>query len=695
MDGGAIDLAALLAAGTGVGHAAILRNGVASASHGFNPDQLDDVARLCTACVSTADGPTLTQLESLPANPLVTGPPHLQCCANWRLSPQDGEAPVDAFIFGPSAFLLDPARAHMLRAVASLVVEHDRTARRTIELERLHAQAVRASRMLRAATEAENISTALTNLVAELCRYHGATIGRIWKLSMPAGTMREISRFEDDGLDEHSYYRRSAMAPVTTTNSFTAAAIEANEPRWMLYSDVVNPERYAMLGIALSAGLKCQVSYPIWVGDERFGVAMSFTRERHDLALVVDDVAALSDIIRPALYRKVTEERLQLLSLALDGTNDAMLITEAGPIEEPGPRILYANPSFYRMTGYSIEEVLGRSPRFLQGPATDRSVLRQIGARLREGQAARAEIENYRKDGSRFWVEMEITPIADSHGRRINLVSVQRDVTVRRTEQQMMLQSEKLKTIGQLTGGVAHDFNNLLTVITLNLEMALTGLADTDPLQDLLQPAMRAAGRGVELTQQLLSYARRSWLRPRPLAMRDVFDTLRPLLARTLSAHFTLQFAVDPAPVFAMVDPAQLDNALLNLIINARDAMPQGGTIRLDAIAVALASVKEGLRDEMQPGRYVRIRVSDRGTGIPPEAIGRVFDPFFTTKDVGKGTGLGLSMVYGFAKQTGGTAAIVSEPGIGTTVTLFLPVCAPLGQATETGAPASVERSLV
>jgi PAS domain S-box-containing protein len=412
------------------------------------------------------------------------------------------------------------------------------------------------------------------------------------------------------------------------------------------------------------------------VEHQRFGVAMSFTTERDDLDAVIADIAALADTIRPALYRKVTEERLQLLSLSLNATNDAMVITEAADLDAPGPRILYANPSFYRMTGYSEAEVLGNNPRMLQGPGTDPAVARQIGVRLRQNQSVRAELQNYRRDGSSFWVELEITPISDASGRTTHMVAVQRDVTARREEQQILRQTDKLKTIGQLTGGVAHDFNNLLTVVTLNLDMALTGMAEDDPMQELLQPAMRAANRGIDLTAQLLSYARRSWLQPKALPVSELFDSLQPLLKRVVSAQYVLKFRTDSGPVAAMADPGQLDNALLNLVINARDAMPNGGTIRLDAAVVTLQSAQDGLREAMAPGRYMRIEVEDNGVGIPAELLGRVFDPFFTTKDVGKGTGLGLSMVYGFAKQTGGTAAISSEPGRGTTVTLFLPVVA-------------------
>ena len=275
---------------------------------------------------------------------------------------------------------------------------------------------------------------------------------------------------------------------------------------------------------------------------------------------------------------------------------------------------------------------------------------------------------------------LDARPMLDDSGQVTGLYGYCQDITMHKQTELALLRSEKLKSIGQLTGGIAHDFNNLLTVVTLNLEEALDTIPADEPLHDVLQPAMHAAVRGAELTKQLLSYARRAALRPERVQLSDFFGNLRPLLTRTIGKRYDLSLSLHSQGA-AFIDPAQLENAIINLVINARDAMPDGGSIQVSTslATVAAADVLPGrgapdVPDDLAPGRYLRISVADTGTGISPEVLARVFEPFFTTKDVGRGSGLGLSMVYGFAKQSGGQATVSSELGVGTTVRLFLPL---------------------
>lgn len=259
-----------------------------------------------------------------------------------------------------------------------------------------------------------------------------------------------------------------------------------------------------------------------------------------------------------------------------------------------------------------------------------------------------------------------------SHAQRCDTADISgvcQDVTERKRSEQALLQSERLHMMGALTGGVAHDFNNLLTVITLNLEEATASLPSDDSLQEVLQPAMHASLRGAELTRQLLSYAKRVPLRPMPVQPAALLGTLRPLLATALGPRHVLEIVLDDGEVGLWVDPGGLESAILNLLLNARDAMPEGGSIRLEVTS----ELRGGATDALKPGRYVVIAVRDWGTGIPPDVLARVFEPFFTTKGHGQGSGLGLSMVSGFAQQSGGGATIASVAGQGTTVTLHLP----------------------
>ncbi len=240
-----------------------------------------------------------------------------------------------------------------------------------------------------------------------------------------------------------------------------------------------------------------------------------------------------------------------------------------------------------------------------------------------------------------------------------------------RSEEQLA-HSQRLEAVGQLTGGIAHDFNNLLTVVSGNLQLMEAGLADHPELGEIIESALRAVDRGAALTRKLLAFARRQRLMPREVATPQLLADLRQMLQRTLGERISISVECgdDVPAVFA--DPGELDAALLNLALNARDAMPRGGELRISAERSVYAG--DG---ELDPGTYVVFHVADTGAGMPPEVLARALEPFFTTKEAGKGNGLGLSMVYGFVKQSGGRVAIESAPGVGTRVDLHLPARAP------------------
>ncbi len=376
-------------------------------------------------------------------------------------------------------------------------------------------------------------------------------------------------------------------------------------------------------------------------------------------------------------FRDVTESRaataqLRLLEAAVARLNDIVLITEAEPVDDPGPRIVFVNDAFVQRTGYTREEVIGKSPRMLQGPKTQREELDRIRKALSNWQPVRAELINYTKAGEEFWLELDIVPLADAKGWFTHWVSVERDVTERKRTAEQLRQSQRLESVGQLTGGVAHDFNNLLTVILGNAELLheqLLGSGD-EPLTEMI---IAAAQRGADLTQRLLAFARRQPLDPKPVDVNRLAANMEPLLRRTLDEHIDIEFVRGGGLWSALVDPSQLENALLNLCLNARDAMPSGGRLTVEMANAHLSREYADQHADVKPGQYVMLAVSDTGCGIPDDILRRIFDPFFTTKLPGKGTGLGLAMVYGFIKQTGGHVAVYSEVSEGTTVKLYLP----------------------
>jgi PAS domain S-box-containing protein len=297
--------------------------------------------------------------------------------------------------------------------------------------------------------------------------------------------------------------------------------------------------------------------------------------------------------------------------------------------------------------------------------------LPQLAADLRAaglGRAFRSIVES----GSavfEFWYQ----PLTDADGRVTQVIGVGTDITELKAREQALIQAQKMEAVGQLTGGVAHDFNNLLTIILGNTELLEMNLEGLDPeLRRQVELIRNAANRGSELTQRLLAFSRRQPLQPRPVDMARFLSDLGALLKRTLGERITLRtFA--PAQVWQPVaDQGQLANAMINLAVNARDAMPSGGELRIEAENLPREQA-EHCGMALAPGDYVALKVIDAGTGMAPEVARRAFDPFFTTKDVGKGSGLGLSMVYGFTQQSGGQVKLDSEPGRGSTVVLYLP----------------------
>jgi signal transduction histidine kinase len=247
---------------------------------------------------------------------------------------------------------------------------------------------------------------------------------------------------------------------------------------------------------------------------------------------------------------------------------------------------------------------------------------------------------------------------------------LQAEMAERLATEAALRQAQKLEAVGQLTGGIAHDFNNLLTIVIGNLTMASERAGENSPIAPLLHSTLGAAERGTALIQRLLAFARRQRLDPRAVHLGDLIGGIEDLLRRTVGSSVRLEIAADPDLAPALVDANQLELAILNLSINARDAMPCGGTLRIELHNRPLDSTSPV---ELKPGGYVLVSLSDTGTGMDEETLARAFDPFFTTKEVGSGSGLGLSMVQGFALQSGGTVLIQSSPGKGTTVELWLP----------------------
>ncbi|MDB5539202.1 MAG: sensor histidine kinase/response regulator hybrid protein [Devosia sp.] len=342
---------------------------------------------------------------------------------------------------------------------------------------------------------------------------------------------------------------------------------------------------------------------------------------------------------------------------------------------QPDGRVANWNVGAERIKGYSADEIVGQSFARFYTPE-DRAAgepAKALATARREGRYER-EAWRVRKDGTRFLASVVIDAIRDTDGELLGFAKITRDITERAEAQkklelarEQLFQSQKMEAIGQLTGGVAHDFNNLLTVILGSLELLRKRLPDNSSMERLLDNAVEAAQRGSTLTGRMLAFARRQDLTLQPTELQGLVHNMTDLMQRSLGPQIRIETRFPPALPAVLTDPAQLETALLNLAVNARDAMPAGGTLTISATE----QVAEPGSDD---SHYVRLSVRDEGEGMNPETLARAAEPFFTTKGVGKGTGLGLSMVHGLAEQSGGRLTLESEPGLGTTATIYLPV---------------------
>ncbi len=518
--------------------------------------------------------------------------------------------------------------------------------------------------------------------------------------------------------------------------------------------------------------------------------------EEKTLQLEESNRALQSDITG----RKIAAEKLRLLNSAVLQAKESIVITDAR-LDLPGPQIIFINPAFTQMTGYSEADAIGKTPRILQGPRTDKAVLRRLREELARGEAFEGEAVQYRKDGTEYYQEWQIAPLHDDTGKTTHYVAIQRDITERkRVEEELrwktafleaqvdsaldgilvvdnqgkqilrnqrmnelwkippeiaglkddaaqvqfianraknprefaariaylyshpdeisqdeielkdgtildrfsspvrdqagkyygriwtfrditkhrkleaqFRQSQKMEAFGQLAGGVAHDFNNILAVI--QLQAGLLKLQKNLSLQqlDYASEIEKAAERAANLTRQLLLFSRQQAMQPRDLNLKDIVANIAKMLQRTLGDHIQLQFKFSGQPIFIHADSGMIDQILLNLVVNARDAMPRGGNIVIETSAVEFDEVTAAQTVQAQPGLFACLSVSDSGAGISPEILPRIFEPFFTTKEIGKGTGLGLATVFGIVRQHKGWINVCSEIASGSTFRVYLP----------------------
>jgi PAS domain S-box-containing protein len=384
------------------------------------------------------------------------------------------------------------------------------------------------------------------------------------------------------------------------------------------------------------------------------------------------------------------ERRFRLLVQGVTDYAIYMLDTEG--------RVTNWNAGAQRIKGYDLDEIIGEHfSRFYSPEDADAGVPARALETARETGRHETEGWRVRKDGTRFWANAVIDAIRDDDGELIGFAKITRDMSEKRETQlrleesrEQLFRSQKMEALGQLTGGLAHDFNNLLTAILGACDLARRNMGDEERLKRMLDGIRNSAQRGAGITKQLLAFARAQQLEIKPIDLKVFLQDVTTLIRPSVRSNIELITEISDHVWTVQADPGALELALLNLAFNARDAMKDGGTLKITAVNENLDGAPEGLR-----GEYVKLRVSDTGEGMSPEVQGRVFEPFFTTKSFGEGTGLGMSQVFGFANQLGGAVTIQSEVGKGTTFDLYLPVSGGAIPATTTDGDKALGRVLV
>jgi PAS domain S-box-containing protein len=382
---------------------------------------------------------------------------------------------------------------------------------------------------------------------------------------------------------------------------------------------------------------------------------------------LVDHSKVIQCNIRDITARKWAEAERKRLMAAIEQAGEAIVMTDAQGI------IQFVNPAFERTTGYSRKEAVGQNPRILKSGEHDELFYRNLWDTISGGRTWAGRMVNKRKDGTLYTEETTISPVRDASGRIVNYVAVKRDITEHLRLAAQFQQSQKMEAMGRLAGGVAHDFNNMLGVILGYAELALCQVDPAQPLHADLEEILKAANRSTEITRQLLAFDRKQTIIPVALDLNHTVESMLKMLRRLIGEDIDLGWLPEVGVCPIKMDPVQVDQILVNLCVNARDAIADVGKVTIETGNAVFDETYCADHAGFVAGEYVLLAVSDDGCGIDKEILDRIFEPFFTSKGVGQGTGLGLSTVYGIVKQNNGFINVYSEPGKGTTFRIYLP----------------------
>jgi PAS domain S-box-containing protein len=409
------------------------------------------------------------------------------------------------------------------------------------------------------------------------------------------------------------------------------------------------------------------IEYPVVWNNRNIWFLMSVTPLDIENGGAVVSHLDITDRKLTELTIRKSEERLNLLSKAIEQSADIMMITE------PDGTINYINSAYLRITGFSGEEVIGKTPSVNKSGQHDKAFYCNLWETIKSRRIWSGQFINKKKDGELYEEDAVIFPVLDQNGKILNFAKVSRDITEKVRLERQLAMAVKMEAVGRLAGGIAHDFNNLLAAITGFTELAMLETDPNDPLMGYFEEIGKAAKRASDLTRQLLAFSRKQITSPKIINFNEVIKDLYKMISRLILENIELQIKLDPDILPVKIDPGQLEQIIVNLAVNSRDAMPDGGALIIKTEMVKLDEVFCKEFPFVKPGRYVMLSVCDSGVGMEEQMLPHIFEPFFTTKERGTGTGLGLATVYGIVKQSEGYIFVDSSPCKGTLINIYFP----------------------
>lgn len=485
------------------------------------------------------------------------------------------------------------------------------------------------------------------------CMYHYDERRRVVALNTCADSMKQCEIAHPQSLDE------------LATTEIWGEAVRQKKPF------IMNEHRATRAAEGTHPGRDGEprnfLAIPLFADEEIVAVVGVGNKESDYDETDVQQLFLLMD----ATWRIVETKRLEAvqrrLATAVENAAEAVLITDVDGIIE------YVNKACENMTGYDKDELLGQNPRILKSGQHNSAFFATMWETIRAGKVWSGRLTNQRKDGRLYHAEATISPVKDSSGKIVNFVGVKRDITDNLELSKQLSQAQKMEAVGTLAGGVAHDFNNVLQVVLGYSDLILADENVPQRYRADLQKIRQSARQGADLIQRLLTFSRKTDIRPQPINLNFRIRDMRRMLERAIPKMIEIRLSLSEELATINADPTQVDQILMNLMVNARDAMPEGGQLIIETGNVVLDEEYARTHLDAEPGEYVLLTVTDTGTGIDREALEHIFEPFYTTKAAGEGTGLGLAMVHGIVKQHGGHISCYSEPGHGTTFTIHFP----------------------